>query len=443
MKDSAKLKQERAEKRAKLQEIHNAAKEEKRNYTEDEQSQVDTLLGEVRSLDTQIERAEGVEAELARSAAAAAGNGSAKDLSSKEERDLKNFSFLKIARSAATGEKLEGLEKEMQEEARNEMRNSGITPSSNSLQIPTLVLRNAWGSEKRDVTATGGSNGSQGGVTVATSVQGYIEALQNRTLLTTLGAGMMTGLVGNIDMPRENAVFAPSWEGENDDAAESSPTFTKVTFSPKRLSGYIEVSDQLLLQSSSSIEMRLRNQILTGHAVALDKAGWQGTGTNDQPTGILTDGDITVVAIGANGGAITDAKILEMESTIDTQNALDGSLAYAFTPAVRRILKGLKVDDGSGLFVWDRLTNQVNAYPAYSTNQLPTTLVKGSSGAVCHAAVYGDYSAASFGMWGGIEIKVDPYTQAKKALTTLILNAYHDFHVLQPGKLTAIKDITV
>lgn len=443
MKDSAKLKQERSEKRAKLQEIHNAAKEEKRDYTEAEQGQVDTLLEEIRGLDSSIERAEATEKELQRNAAAAAGAGSAQEISKKEERELKNYSFLSVVRAAANNSPLEGLEREMQEEAKKEMRDASITPQNGSLQIPSLVLRKAWNMEQRDITATGGTDGDQGGVNIQTNVSGYIETLKTKSILMGLGADMMDGLVGNLDIPREASDFVPTWKAENGTADELTLTWDKVEFRPNRLAGTMDVSDQMMVQTAGSIERRLRNQIVTGHAIALDKAGWQGSGASNQPFGIINDADVDVIAIGANGGSITDDLILQMEEAIDIANALDGSLAYAVTPALRKILKQLKLDTGSGLFAWDRITNMLNSYKAISTNQLPTDLTKGTSTNECHAIVFGDYSGCAFASWGGLEIKVDPFTKAADGLTRMILNSYNDFGVLQPGKFSVIKDITV
>lgn len=444
MKKSDQLKQQRKEKRDRLAEIQTTAKNEKReDYTADEATEIDGLLEEIRSLDTKIEDAEKTERRSLEIAAAVAGGGNAPDVSERDMKDLRNYSMLKTLRSVANPNyKLEGIELEMDQEARREAQSVGASPSTGALMLPMHVLRNLpMGAEKRDVSAEGGSGGSEGGVSVQTTVTSYIEALRNRTLLTRLGIPLVTGLSGNLKMPRENAVFAPSWEGESDDSAESSPTFTSVSMAPERLAGYVDITEQILLQNSSDMEMRIRNQILLGHALALDAAGFQGTGSNDQPTGILNDADINVVAIGTDGGALTDALIVEMEEKLDTANALFGNLHYVMTPKGRRTLKLLDVDSGSGLKVWDRISNQVNGYAGHSTNQLPSNLTKGS-GTNLHALLFGEFSvnSAMFGMWGGLEILRDPYTQATKGIVRLHLNSYCDFAVLQPKKFCAIKD---
>lgn len=442
MKKSDLFKQQRSEKRNRLKELQEAATTENRDYNETEEQEINTLLDEIRSLDAKIKMHEGLE-EQARQAAAAAGGAPKGGASDGDKRDFEKFSFVKLMRAAAQNRPLEGIEREMQQEAEKEMREAGQAPNSEALGIPMVLLNSRFApkANKRDMTVTGGSGGSEGGVTVATEVQGYIEALREHNVLLANGADFLGGLTGNIDMPRENAVFNPVWEGETDEAAEVSPTYTKVQMTPKRLSGVIEMSNQLLIQNSSSIEARVMRQILMGHAIALDKAGFNGSGSG-QPTGIINDGDVTVIAIGANGGAITDAQLLALEEAVDLANGSLSGAMYAVTPKIRKVLKTTKLDSGSGLFLWDRITNTVNSYPAVSTNNLPANLSKGT-GNNLNAMVFGNFNACAFGQWGGIEILRDPFTKAQNGLVRLVLNAFNDFHVLQPGQLAACKDVDV
>lgn len=440
MKKSDLFKQERAQKRGRLQEMQKAAETESRDYSEDETKEIDTLLSEIRALDDKIARAEAME-EQARQAAAGAGAPSGGGLGKEQERDLKKFSFVRFMRGAVAGRSLDGIEAEMQQEAEKEMRDAGQVSAPDAYGIPMVLLnqRFAPSAHKRDMTA---GTDTAGGFTVPTSVEGYVEALRERTVLLSNGAEMLGGLSGNMRMPRENAVFNPTWEGETDAAAEQSPTYADVTFTPKRLAGYVDMSNQLLAQNAVSVEARIARQILEGHAIALDKAGFNGTGADNQPLGILNDGSVTIIEIGANGGAVTDGVILDLEEAVDLANGDLNPAMYVMTPKVRRALKGTALDSGSGLFLWDRLTNTVNSYSATSSNTLPANLAKGS-GTNLNSMVFGDLSACSFGQWGGIEITRDNLTQALNGKTRMVLNVYNDFHVLQPGKIAACKDIEV
>lgn len=442
------LKEERGQKLKEQKGLLDTRNNEKREFTDEEVTNFNTLDDEIKALDTQIAQRQREEEAAKRHA-----NLSGTPLSDKPAEELdkiqKRFSFTKALRSAVDPNiKLEGVELEMHQEAGTEFQRSGVSGvgSGGSVLIPEKLLRQTtMGFEKRDLTAEGQTSvaGDQGGVTVQTSVSGYIEALQARSVLLRKGADYMTGLTGNFTMSKENSVYSPSWEGETDQNAEKSPTFSKVTFAPERLGGFIDVSKQLMMQSSESIERRLRNQINRGQALAIDLGGINGSGSNDQPTGILNDSGVGVVAIGDNGGAITDALTLSLEEKIDLANANFGNIGFITTPGLKKAMKQIKLDDGSGMFLWDRQTNTVQGYMAEATTQMPNNLTKGTSSGVCHAAILANFEGCAFGQWGGLEILVDQYTQATYGMIRLVINQYVDFHVLQGGMFAVIKDATI
>jgi HK97 family phage major capsid protein len=275
MKKSVELKQQKAAKLTEARGIIDAAKAEKRDLTAEESVTVASLEAEIDDLETRAEQAEAqerIELRLAR------------DKGSKpsgEEEEVRSFSLTRALSVVASGKQLDGLEREMQEEAQKEYRTSGVTlEGGNSVLLSQAVLRSMYAPAKRDMTVTGGSPaGVEGGYNVPTEVDNYITALRQRNLLLSLGAGMMNDLSGNIDMPRENAVAALAWEGETDETEETSPTYTKVQFAPKRLAGFVDVSRQLLLQNSTGVQARVSGQILDAVATALDIAGFAGPGS--------------------------------------------------------------------------------------------------------------------------------------------------------------------
>ena len=438
MKTSDQLKQERKAKLDEMRSLLNLVDAEKRDMTEAEQTRFDALESEIEDLDAQVTRAEKREKAEKRLALDKAKNDGFDD----EAREIKgNYSIVRHLRYAKEKRASEGFEREMEQEAQAEFQRSSASLQGGGILIPTKVLRSgAWGTtQKRDMTVEG-SSGAEGGHNVQTDTVGYVSALRERSLLMNLGAGMMDGLEGNIKMPRENAVASFAWEGEVDAAAETSPTYTSIDLKPERLAGFVDVSAQLLNQTGGSIQRRIEDQINLGHALALDIAGWQGTGSSDQPTGIITDSDVVVHAIATNGGALTDAGILELEQKLaDVFGAMNP--VFVTTNKGRRKLKNTALDAGSGIFLWDRRENTVEGYPGYATTHLPSNLTKGS-GTALSAAVLGSINeqTCTFGMWGGLEIIINPYTKAKSGIVEMVVNSYCDFAVLQPKAFVVVKD---
>jgi HK97 family phage major capsid protein len=432
MKTSKELREERASKYESLEALNAKRKADKRNFTDEEVATFETLETEIRTLNNDLKSVEAQERAEAITAARAAG-GSVNGFSEKDEKDLSKYSLRKALLSL-TGKntRLEGIEAEMHQEAEAEMRLFGKSVDGSGLALPSYLMGRL---AKRDISTSVGN----GGYTIEDGVVSYVEALREKSLALQLGAGFMGGLTGNFDVPRENAVYVPGFKTENAAADESSPTLARASFVPKRLTGYMDVSKQLLVQSAVAIESYLRNQMLLGHAEALDKAAFQGAGSAE-PVGILNDADVGVIAIGANGGAITKELVAQMIQALEEAKGMTDATRFIGSPILKKIMKALALDAGSGLFLWDK-DSTVDGISAEVTTHVPKNIAKGS-GTNLTALILGDLSNSMFGQWGGTEIVVDPYTQALNGMVRFVPAQYVDFHVIQPGRFQLIKDIT-
>jgi HK97 family phage major capsid protein len=437
------LKEERAGKIKQMDGLIDKAEAEKRNLSTEEDGTYKSLQSEV---DGYTERLSRLEEKQKREMAEAAQKGSVvspvtfdtQTDSEGEKRDISKFSFGKLFRAAANRSQLDGIEGEMMKEAQQEMQRAGASPSAGGYQIPLVVLRNTQiKKENRDMSAT---TTTAGGHNVATDLVGYIEALREVSRVTQLGADFQTGAVGNIDMPRENAIFTPGWTAtENANSSESSPTYTKVTFTPKRLAGYMDVSNQLLLQTAPGFENRLRNQMITGQGEAIDIGAINGAGSSGEPEGILQTSGIGSVVGGTDGAAPDRDDLLDLWTAVANAKGLSGNLNYLSNPKAFSKLAKTKTDSGSGLFILDK-SKEFMGYNFGVSNNVPSNLVKGSSGAVCSAIIFGNFSDLMIVQWGGLEILVDPYTQAIAGLTRMHVNSFVDIHVLRPASFAAMKD---
>lgn len=352
-----------------------------------------------------------------------------------EQRDLGQFSLVRGLRSLMEGRGLSGIELEMHQEAQREGQQAGIALRG-QLSLPTVLLNHG----RRDMTATGGSNGDQGGTTVATNLGSFIELLYAKMVIRGLGAQFLTGLVGNIDLPKLLTGSVPVKKDENTALAESSPTTGKVSLSPKRNGTYIEVSKQLLMQSSVGIEGVLRNDLATALALAMELGAINGGGS-DEPTGILNTGSIGSVAGGTDGAAPTWAHIVALETAVAVANADMGSLGYLTNPKVRgKLLTTPKVASTDSNMVWSDGPTPLRGYRAEVTTQVPSTLTKGSSGAVCSAIIFGNFADLVIAQWGGIDISVNPYIKDIEGLVRITADTYYDAAVRRAGSFAAMKD---
>ena len=429
------LKEERGRLLGELSTLQGTLEKESRSMADTEKTRLTEIEARLSAIKDEVETLE----RLQNLAAQAAGNSASKSEEVEKGKMADAYSFRKAMQMATSGRK-EGVEGEMSAVAAAEFQRSGVSVSAHSMLIPSEVFT-------RSMTATGGTSGSEGGVNIQTSVGGIIDVLMPKMVLNGLGVQRLNGLVGNLDMPTASTLPAAGWNTENGTATEKSPAFGKVTFSPKRLAAFIAVSNQLMLQSSNSIDTYVREFLLNAMALELEKAAIKGGGTNE-PVGILGNSNINIAYAGnaasnstnANGAAPVWADVVNLDKLVDVANAQGN--AYITNPKVKAALQ-LTARQSSGVegnFILPSATNELNGYPFAWSTTVPSNLSKGTSSTLS-ALIYGDFTKLAIASWGGMELVMDPYSGAKGGLTNVILNSYLDVNLLQPTAFAAIKDI--
>jgi HK97 family phage major capsid protein/HK97 family phage prohead protease len=262
--------------------------------------------------------------------------------------------------------------------------------------------------QKRDLVV---GTPTAGGNLVATDLLAgsFIEVLRNAMVLPGLGTQMLTGLVGNVAIPKQTGAATAYWVAESNAPTESQQTIGQVAMSPKTVGAYTEISRKLLLQSSIDVESMVQTDLAAVLGLAIQQAAISGTGTSNQPAGLLTLITPSVVG-GTDGAAPTWAHIVELESDVAVANALVENMAYLTNAKVRGKLKTTSKVSGQNGFIWENGDTPVNGYRAAVTNAVPSNLNKGASTGVCSAIIFGNFRDLVIGMWGGLDLMVDPYT---------------------------------
>jgi HK97 family phage major capsid protein len=287
------------------------------------------------------------------------------------------FSIVRAISAQMSGDwKDAGFEREFcQEMARGQSIVGG------GLVVPMSVLTRA-------------SDTSTGAGLVGTShlANQFIDSLRSETIVGRLGARFMNGLTGNITIPKKTGSASFGFLGEGDDADESEVTVGNVTMSPKHIGGSVPMTFELMRQSAPAIEQLVRADLLQGMALAIDNAAFAGSGSSNQPRGILnTAGIHTVTAKDTSGKVPTWAEIVGLEAALDDADALAGSLSYVFRPTIKSALKLAKKDEGSGRFVIE--AGECNGYGVMSSTNIPVK-----------TSLFGDFSQLMIGSWGMVEL---------------------------------------
>lgn len=290
--------------------------------------------------------------------------------------------------------------------------------------------------------------GSAGGYTVATELlaASFIDLLRNRMRVRAMGATILSGLVGDIAIPRQSGGATAYWVGENSAVTESQQVFEQVAMTPKSVGAFTDLSRKLLIQSSVDVEGLIRLDLATVLALAIDLAAINGSGSSNQPQGILGASGIGSVAGGTNGAAPTWANIVALETALAAANADVNALGYLTNAAARGKLKGtLKTPTYGSVFCWEDMPGNpgygmVNGYRAGVSNQVPNNLVKGSSGAVCSAIIFANWADLIIGEWGALDVLVDPFTGGAAGTVRVRVLQDVDVALRHPESFAAMQD---
>lgn len=334
------------------------------------------------------------------------------DLTAREQRE---YSLVRAINAALTGNwKDAGLEREASDTLAR-----GMGRETSGFFMPTNLRMDV----NRAAYAVGAT--TTGGNLVATNLlaSSFIEVLRNNAQIMNMGPTVLTGLVGNVAIPRQNAATQTYWVTEATAITEAEATFDQVTMTPKQLGARSQYSRLALQQTTPDIEAIVRNDLARVMALGIDLAAINGSGASGQPRGILNTSGIGSVAMGTNGAALVNAaatgttgfdQLIQLERAVDIANALGGNLYYLTNAKVVSALKQLKTAYADYLWT-DNTDNRVvgtpgmvNGYAVARSNQVPSNLTKGT-GTNLSALLYGDFSQLVIGMWGGLEILPNPY----------------------------------
>jgi HK97 family phage major capsid protein len=360
---------------------------------------------------------------------AGAGNG----ISVKDQADLQRFSFRKVILAGLGHAKLEGIELEMHQEAIREAQ--GENRIVRGIGIPYLLLSKR--AMKRASTGQNVTTAADGGYLVQEEPLLYYQALRDKLLLPGMGAKFLTGLVGDLPLI-EGGSFTASWLEEDGTDTAAKATFDEFLMQPKRLSATGALSLQLLRQTSVDVERMIEEDLIAAHALGLQEAAINGSGTAPEPRGILNKVGIGSVVGGSNGASPTFKHMVDLETAVAIDNADGSAMAYLTNAKVRGILKQTEKTSANALYIWDK--NEVNGYPAFVTNAVPSNLTKGNQSELCSAVIFGDFSKLHIGQWGNLDIIVDPYSLKKKAEVEVTVISYGDIGIIQPEAFAAMKD---
>ena len=410
------MKATRAKHADRFEELVNLAETENRDWTNNEQEEADLCKREVERLDSKIERRQAHEDMISRQAQM--GGTSVSEV--KEINKInRSFSLSRAVQAASFGKALEGAEAEWSQEAAKEYQMRGLQMSG-QIGIPASALYRAGGADDFQATSGDGSG------FVATSVPGVIDALRTPTMAERVGVTTINNATGNLKFPRVSAKAAGTEPDTPDNEvgtdANSGLQLDELTLSPIRVAAKTKYSKQLILQGGAQVDAMIARELSEGINETIDQAVFA--------KAAASAGDITDKA----GASVSAADLYAMEKAVLQAGGDLSRCAFVASPTAMQILKSeAAVTSVSALIEG----NSIDGYRTEYTPNLVDADTVGTTGAV----LFGDFSLGMLlAFFGGIDLLVDPYSNAGTAQIALHVNKFYDTDVRQAGALSYLKD---
>ena len=329
------------------------------------------------------------------------------------QNEKEQYSLMRALRDAAAG-KRDTFEYRVGEAA---AKASGI--EARGLYIPADMLM-------RTMSVADTANG---GNTVATNILSgsFIDALRAQSVIMQI-ATKLDGLVGNVQIPRQTGTSTVYKPAEKSAITQSDIATDFISLAPQRYGASVPVTKQLLMQSSLAVENMIKIDIAKQIALKIEA---------DIITDILSQ--VTqVVSLGTNGAAPTLAKLIEMETLVNAADASMGNLKYIFNAKGKGKLKTTEKASGYPSYLMEG--DMVNGYGALMSNLVPSNLTKGT-GTNLSAALFGNFDDVIVGTWGGLDVVMDIYTQAKEGIINITADQFADYDLRRIASFATIKDM--
>jgi len=392
--------------------IGQKADSEGRVLTEAEQERCDKLDNMVSDLDVKIKHKEREQEMVARMAQTGA-------VSTSEQREVErvngSFSLSRAVASIANGRNLEGAEAEWAREASKEARSQGLQMAG-QIAIPSIALR----AGAADDFQAGSGDGSG---FVPTVVPAAIEALRAPTVLEGLGTTVIRNATGNLQFPRVSAKAVGTGATEVAGDSASTMELDELTLSPQRVAAKTKYSKQLVLQGGAEVDALIANELAAAMNAYVDDYGFD-----------TICASTTVNQSSVADGALTTAIVNKMEEDALAAGANLAGANYVMSPGAYGLSKVLAQVSGVTP-LWEN--GRFNQYNAVATPYLVDGFLEDGSTAAKGAMVFGNFAqGAILAYFGGIDLLVDPYSDAGTAQIALHVNRFFDFDLRQPGALS-------
>jgi len=317
--------------------------------------------------------------------------------------EQRQFSIGNVVRAELRGDWSEaGFEREMCQEARRLYRGSakGVVIPSEAIYTRAVMV----------------SSGDVSGA-IGTKLHGdkYIDIARPTSSVIAAGATLLEGLQQNAAIPKLNSDTSATFYAENAAISDDDLDVDQITLTPKLCAGTASFTRTVLETSTPKIDELVRFGLEKQIMNRIDSTALNGDGSGANPTGVAnTTGINTKVTAGSS--TMTHAESLEIIAAVAANNLDASGGVFIIHPNDAATIGSTSKDSGSGTFV-------------YEDGRIAGKRVIESTHASEGECFFGVFRHLYIGMFGGLDLVIDPYSSARNGVIEITASQLVDVAV--------------
>lgn len=295
------------------------------------------------------------------------------------------------------------------------------------LKISRAVAQSFGGNTSTYASGLAGTNPS--GLTT----HDIVEPLYNKTILSAIGAPLLTGLKGNHQWPVVEAFHATI----NDEGAALGDTkipLNKLIAKPERLGIAVPITREALNETDNLVQLVATQYMPVAIAELMNKIMFSQVKVNGAtdlvgpfiPANMRAENKLTYTGDAPTLKQITGAKTAILKHKVKSEG-----LCYVMSEVTKGDLEATPKWQGANQAIVDE-NGKINGVPVFCTNE------------VADGQIYvGAFKYAPQGLFGDMVFIVDPYSKARNNAIDCVLNVDYAISVLRQEAFAVLSKIGV
>lgn len=246
-----------------------------------------------------------------------------------------------------------------------------------------------------------------------------VEPLYAQNILSAIGSPLLTGLKGNYQWPVVESFYA-SVNDEGVALGDTKIELKKLIAKPERIGVAVPITREALQETDDLLQTICTKYIPTAAASLMNKIMFSES-VVDGATSLV--GPFVSMKSSHKKTYSTDAPtlkdLLNLKGIVLGENIMPEGLCYVMTETTKAMLEGTPKWDGASASIVDE-NGKINGVPVFTSSYV-------AEGSV----LFGSFKYAPQGLFGDINIVIDPYSKARNNAIDFILNANYAITVLR------------